>query len=199
MNLATCGRKSTCSTATSFVSPAGVPAASYESVAQPNWITPSYVFSIPIRHACRRVALPTQRTSRPVASGSSVPVCPTFLIFARRRNFSTASWLVMPAFLSTSRSPSTRGDSGGRGMARNDTSLEEVVEQRYDALAQRSEERQRRELDEAHGDVERGPGEALALSLPRRLVVDPEEDEAELVEPEEARQELFEVLRHFGP
>ncbi len=142
MNLATCGRKSTCSTATSFVSPAGVPAASYESVAQPNWITPSYVFSIPIRYACSRVALPTQRTSRPVASGSSVPVCPTFLILARRRKVSTASWLVMPAFLSTRRRPSTRGDSG-RGMASNDISLQDVREQRDHALAQRPHERQR--------------------------------------------------------
>ena len=59
---------------TSVFSPTGSPAASYESVAQPNWITPSYVFSIPMRYACSRVAFPTQRTSRPVASGSSVPV-----------------------------------------------------------------------------------------------------------------------------
>ena len=109
MNGATSGAKSMCSTFTSFVSPAGSPAASYESVAQPNWITPSYVFSIPIRYACSRVALPTQRTSRPVASGSSVPVCPTFLIFERRRNFSTASCEVMPVFLSTRRRPSTDG------------------------------------------------------------------------------------------
>src|SRR6185436_12613970 len=148
--------------------------------------------------ACRRVALPTQRTSRPVARGSSVPVCPTFLIFERRRNFSTASWLVMPAFLSTRRSPSTRGGSG-RGMARNDTSLEDVFEQRHHALAQRTDERERGELDQPHHDVERGVGEPPRFPLPRRLVVDPEEDQAELVEPEEPGQKLFEVFGHFGP
>src|SRR6476469_10294271 len=62
-----------------------------------------------MRYACRRVALPTQRTRSPVASGSRVPVWPAFFTFARRRNVSTTSWEVIPAFLSTSSTPSILG------------------------------------------------------------------------------------------
>src|SRR5450830_308390 len=57
-------------------------------------------------------------TSTPVAIGSSVPACPTLRVPARRRIRATTSWLVQPAGLSTTTSPSgavgrrTRSDTG---------------------------------------------------------------------------------------
>ena len=45
------------------------------------------------------------RISRPVAIGSRVPACPTFLVPASLRTRETTSWLVIPPGLSTSRMP----------------------------------------------------------------------------------------------
>src|ERR1041384_5804662 len=53
-----------------------------------------------------RVALPTPRTRRPVASGSRVPPWPTLRSPRRRRTTSTISCEVFPWGLSTSRIPS---------------------------------------------------------------------------------------------
>src|SRR5579863_3982222 len=53
-----------------------------------------------------RVALPTPRTRRPVASGSSVPAWPTLRSRRSRRTASTTSCDVFPLGLSTSRIPS---------------------------------------------------------------------------------------------
>src|ERR1041384_4505102 len=53
-----------------------------------------------------RVALPTPRTRRPVASGSRVPAWPTLRSCSSRRTTSTISCEVFPWGLSTSRIPS---------------------------------------------------------------------------------------------
>src|ERR1051326_4727197 len=53
------------------------------------------------------VARPRRRINNPVALGSSVPQCPTFLISKFRRMFSTTSWEVGPAGLSMSSAPSS--------------------------------------------------------------------------------------------
>src|SRR4051812_27977133 len=52
------------------------------------------------------VPRPRVSKSRPVAIGSSVPQCPTFFIWRRRRTIATTSCDVIPAALSTSRTPS---------------------------------------------------------------------------------------------
>ena len=51
------------------------------------------------------VARPTSTTRRPVAKGSSVPVCPTARVPSSRRTRWTTSWEVSPAGLSTSSAP----------------------------------------------------------------------------------------------
>src|SRR3954447_23732490 len=61
-----------------------------------------------MRKRCTRVARPTSTSSRPVANGSSVPAWPTFTPRpSRRRTPSTTSWEVIPAGLSTRRTPSS--------------------------------------------------------------------------------------------
>src|SRR4051812_27156821 len=59
------------------------------------------------------VPRPRVRSRRPVAIGSSVPQWPTFFICKRRRTIATTSCEVIPAALSTRRTPS--------GVAVNDT------------------------------------------------------------------------------
>src|SRR4051812_19396944 len=59
------------------------------------------------------VPRPRVRRSKPVAIGSSVPQWPTFFICKRRRTIATTSCEVIPAALSTRRTPS--------GVAVNDT------------------------------------------------------------------------------
>ena len=53
------------------------------------------------------VAFPKQRGKSPVASGSSVPVCPAFWAFKRRRTVWSARLLESPSGLSRSITPST--------------------------------------------------------------------------------------------
>src|SRR5215468_4450751 len=98
-------------TSASVTSLAGAPAmtlpsASQVSVAWPSLIVARYSFSVRARCPSSRVALPTPTTSTPVASGSSVPACPTRLVPVRRRSFATTSWEVHPAGLSMMSSPS---------------------------------------------------------------------------------------------
>src|SRR5437763_15710704 len=59
-----------------------------------------YSFSAPLKNCARRVARPMSVTSTPVANGSSVPVCPTFVSRVIRRTRITASCVVLPAGLS---------------------------------------------------------------------------------------------------
>src|SRR5687768_12738198 len=59
-----------------------------------------------IRKRVSRVALPSVSSSRPVASGSSVPQWPIFFCLRSRRTFCTTSCEVRPGSLSTSSSPS---------------------------------------------------------------------------------------------
>src|SRR5919106_482612 len=59
-----------------------------------------------ISSRCARVALPTRTRSRPVANGSSVPACPTFVPRGSdRRTSATTSCEVTPAGLARSRTP----------------------------------------------------------------------------------------------
>src|SRR5258706_329676 len=60
-------------------------------------------------YSTRRVALPRQSTSKPVAIGSSVPVWPMRRWPVMRRAFATTSWLVQPAALSRRSRPSRPG------------------------------------------------------------------------------------------
>ena len=65
----------------------------------------------PSGSAAPRVARPTSTSSRPVANGSSVPACPTFVLRGNsRRTAATTSWEVLPAGLSTG-SPRSTGAS----------------------------------------------------------------------------------------
>src|SRR3954465_16092102 len=64
-----------------------------------------YSFSSLTRYCERRVAGPTSITSRPVASGSSVPVWPPPFVFSSRRVNDTMSCEVGPDGLSTSKAP----------------------------------------------------------------------------------------------
>src|SRR5919112_2788871 len=71
-----------------------------------------------MRWRCTRVARPTRTSSRPVANGSSVPAWPTRrrgLDPSCRRTAATMSCEVLPAGLSTSRSPSCAAGGGSPG------------------------------------------------------------------------------------
>src|SRR6476469_10423270 len=84
----------------------GWPALSCVSVVTPRIIVPEYSLSSLIRRSWIFVPRPRVRRRRPVAMGSSVPQCPTFFICKRRRTIATTSCEVIPAALSTSRTPS---------------------------------------------------------------------------------------------
>ena len=76
---------------------------SCDGVPSPSFIVPVYTLSIPVNESTIFVALPTQRMSKPVAFGSSVPQCPTFLLPIRRdshRVLPTTSKDVQPFGLS---------------------------------------------------------------------------------------------------
>ena len=65
-----------------------------ESVLIPSIISASYSLYIDVKYSTNFVALPTHITSTPVASGSSVPVCPTFFVFNSLDTILTISLLV---------------------------------------------------------------------------------------------------------
>src|SRR5215213_485896 len=61
-----------------------------------------------MRKRCARVARPTRISRRPVANGSSVPACPTFVrLGSERRTSATTSCDVTPAGFARSSTPST--------------------------------------------------------------------------------------------
>src|SRR2546423_10669932 len=68
----------------------------------------SYTLSPFPKNCARRVARPITSGSTPVAIGSSVPRCPTFLVCASRRMRLTTSWDVHPDGLSTTITPSLK-------------------------------------------------------------------------------------------
>src|SRR5258708_14907854 len=82
------------------------PCKSSVSVSRPSAMTASYSLGVPSRCGSSRVARPRSRTRSPVANGSSVPACPIRETPKARRATRTTSCDVMPAGLSTSRSPS---------------------------------------------------------------------------------------------
>src|SRR4051812_32154736 len=83
-----------------------LPARSCVSVVAPNDSVPAYSLSSLMSKSWIFVPRPRVNKSSPVAIGSSVPQWPTFLIWRRRRTSATTSCDVMPAALSTSRTPS---------------------------------------------------------------------------------------------
>jgi hypothetical protein len=88
------------------------PDASCVDVTTPRRAAATYVFGASWAYERSRAARPTPITSTPVASGSRVPPWPTRLIFSSRRTFDTTSCEVMPAGLSTTRTPSCTGMRG---------------------------------------------------------------------------------------
>src|SRR5258705_4345511 len=86
-----------------------VPVTSSVSVVTPNSIVASYSLSDAVRKRTRRVARPHASGSTPVASGSSVPVCPIRFSPSTRRATATTSWDVRLSGLSTTRTPSISG------------------------------------------------------------------------------------------
>src|SRR4051794_24997156 len=83
-----------------------LPAASSVDVSTPSTTSPVYVFGRSVRNRSKRVTRPTPTSNTPVASGSSVPEWPTFLVCNTPRNFATTSCDVQPAALSTTTRPS---------------------------------------------------------------------------------------------
>src|SRR5512140_3039905 len=71
-------------------------------------MTARYSFSPDSRYCAIRVALPTHSARTPVASGSSVPVCPILFSFSIHRAFCTTSWDVIPDGLLILTTPSLR-------------------------------------------------------------------------------------------
>src|SRR3954468_8355563 len=84
----------------------GWPALSCVSVVTPRIIVPEYSLSSLMRRSWIFVPRPRVRRRSPVAIGSRVPQCPTFFICRRRRAIATTSCEVIPAALSTRRTPS---------------------------------------------------------------------------------------------
>ncbi len=83
------------------------PCASWLSVTSPSFIVPTYSLSSLISRSWILVPFPIVMSRRPVASGSSVPQCPTFFVFNERLVIATASCDVMSCDLSTRRTPLT--------------------------------------------------------------------------------------------
>src|SRR3954452_7543288 len=81
------------------------PAASSVVVSTPRTTSATYVFGCAVRKRSSRVTFPTPTSSTPVASGSSVPACPTFLVCRIPRSFATTSCDVHPASLSITTRP----------------------------------------------------------------------------------------------
>ena len=82
------------------------PSASSVLVVWPSLIVASYSFSVSVRYPSSLVAFSTPTTRTPVAIGSSVPACPTFLVPVSRRTRATTSCDVIPPGLSTITRPS---------------------------------------------------------------------------------------------
>src|SRR5690242_13002781 len=95
------------------------PVASSVSVSAPNVIDASYTFGSPSTYGMSRVPRPTRTTRRPVANGSSVPVCPTRCDPTTRRTIATTSCDVTPGGLSTSSKPPTSVVGVSIGRRRN--------------------------------------------------------------------------------
>ena len=74
-------------------------------VSAPKTISPTYRLGRPVRYWRILVHFPTPSTSTPVASGSKVPECPTFLVPRIPRHLATTSWLVHPGGLSITNIP----------------------------------------------------------------------------------------------
>src|SRR4051812_47668060 len=83
-----------------------MPALSWVSVLFPRIIVPEYSLSSLMSRSWIFVPRPRVRRRSPVAIGSRVPQCPTFFICRRRRTIATTSCEVIPAALSTRRTPS---------------------------------------------------------------------------------------------
>src|SRR5580693_6164205 len=81
------------------------PSASSVLVDWPSLIVAWYSFSVRVRYPSSLVAFSTPTTRTPVAIGSRVPACPTFLVPASRRIRATTSCDVMPPGLSTMTRP----------------------------------------------------------------------------------------------
>src|SRR5947199_771855 len=75
-------------------------------VVTPSTNVPAYSLSSLMSKSWTFVPRPTVSRSKPVAMGSSVPQWPTLLISSLRRTNATTSCDVIPAALSTSRTPS---------------------------------------------------------------------------------------------
>ena len=81
------------------------PSASSVLVDWPSLIVAAYSFSVRVRYPSSLVAFSTPTTRTPVAIGSRVPACPTFLVPASRLIRATTSCDVMPPGLSTMTRP----------------------------------------------------------------------------------------------
>src|SRR6185312_10790755 len=80
--------------------------ASYVVVSTPKRTAARYALPPSLRYSATRVAWPTQIGSTPVASGSSVPVCPTRFWPISLRTRATTSCEVIPAGLLMMKMPS---------------------------------------------------------------------------------------------
>src|SRR3954454_17330595 len=120
------------------------PALSCVSVVTPRIIVPEYSLSSLISRSWILVPRPSVCSSRPVAIGSRVPQCPTFFICRRRRTIATTSCEVIPAALSTRRTPS--------GVAVN--TIANLLQDFFFHLSQRAaDSRARRELVPAAAEL----------------------------------------------
>ncbi len=81
------------------------PSLSWVPVVTPSRIVPTYCLSSLISRSWIFVARPTTSINSPVASGSSVPQCPIFLIPSCRRAIATTSCEVIPGSLSINNTP----------------------------------------------------------------------------------------------